>query len=124
LKPWHKEDVFNAFLHRGWKGPVTLKYPKDWHYVGEAWSFTRGKSTLELYFVSDYGVRARWPKDIESIEARVLGESELHNLWFKRERNAKWKRSVVKWADEMSAVRRVGRVSKLKQRVRRILGRG
>ena len=39
LKAWHKEDVFNALQARGWMGPVLLEYPKDWNYVGEAWSF-------------------------------------------------------------------------------------
>jgi hypothetical protein len=55
LKVWHKEDVFNALQARGWMGPALLEYPKDWDYVGEAWSFSRANWILNLYFVADYG---------------------------------------------------------------------
>jgi len=73
LSAWHKEDVFNTLRARGWTGPVLLEYPKDWHYVGEAWSFSRTNWTLNLYFVADYGTGVHGADSVESIAGKLIG---------------------------------------------------
>ena len=55
LKSWHREDVFAALTARGWSGPMPLKYPKDWYYVGESCAFGGENGALRLYFVADIG---------------------------------------------------------------------
>ncbi len=107
MKAWHKEDVFDALRLRGWAGPAFLSHPKDWHYVGETWSFSREHQTLDLYFVADYGTGFHGTDTIESISVRLVGSSddpELwgHDLWLHRRRDAKWKGSVIRWADQIS----------------------
>ena len=72
LSVWHKEDVFNTRRARGWTGPVLLEYPKDWHYVGEAWSFSRTNWTLNLYFVAD-GTGVHGADSVESIAGKLIG---------------------------------------------------
>ncbi len=105
LKPWHKEDTFNALATRGWDGPKPLAYPGDWHYVGEAWCFSRGHRTLNMYFVGDYGTGFHGKESIESIAALLLdGDHEREcDLWLHRTRDAKWRASVIEWAEQVSA---------------------
>jgi hypothetical protein len=107
LKPWHKEDAFGALRARGWTGPEPLAYPEDWHYVGEAWYFSRANWTFNLYFVADYGTGFAGAETVESIAGRLVGDSGEHDLWLRRTRDAKWKASVIEWADAISADRSV-----------------
>ena len=115
LKPWHKEDVFNALQARGWMGPALLEYPKDWNYVGEAWSLSRANGILNLYFVADYGTGFHGTDSVESIAGRLIGDSGEYDLWLHRTRDAKWKASVIKGADQISADRHVDQVPQFKQ---------
>jgi hypothetical protein len=103
LKPWHKDDAFNALQSRGWLGPVPLEYPKDLHYVGEACSFSRAIRILNLYFVADYGTGFHGNDSVESIAGRLVDDTDEYDLWLARTRNAKWRASVIKWADQVSA---------------------
>jgi hypothetical protein len=105
MRPWHKEDAFEALRLRGWIGPVNLEYPKDWHYVGEAWSFCRAQRTLNLYFVADYGTGFKGADSVESIAGRLMDDSGEYDLWLCRTRDAKWKGSLVEWADRISTDR-------------------
>jgi hypothetical protein len=107
LKAWHKEDVFNALTDRGWLGPALLAYPKDWHYVGEAWSFSRTNYTLNLYFVADYSTGFHSADSVESICGRLTDDAKEYDLWLRRARDAKWKASVILWANQVSLGRRV-----------------
>jgi hypothetical protein len=115
LKAWHKEDVFNALQARGWMGPALLEYPKDWNYVGEAWSFSCANWILNLYFVADYGTGFHGIDSVESIAGRLVGDSGEYDLWLQRTRDAKWKASVVEWADQISADRHVDQVPQFNQ---------
>jgi hypothetical protein len=115
ISVWHKEDVFNAFRHRGWLGSVLLAYPEDWHYVGEAWSFSRTNCTLNLYFVADYSTGFHGADSIESIAGRLTGDSKEYDLWLRRTRDVKWKASVIMWADQVSIDHRVERAPQFRQ---------
>ena len=92
LKAWHKEDVFKALQARGWMGPALLEYPKDWNCVGF------------------HGTAS-----VESIAGRLIGDSGEYDLWLHRTRDAKWKDSVIKWADQISADRHVDKAPQFKQ---------
>ena len=81
--------MFNALQSRGWMGPALLEYPKDWNYVGEAWSFSRANWTLNLYFVADYGAGFHGSDSFESITGRLIGDSGEYDLWLHRTRGAK-----------------------------------
>jgi hypothetical protein len=109
LKVWHKNDAFDALQRRGWIGPVVLGYPKEWNYVGEAWSFSRANWTLNLYFIADYGTGYHGIDSIESIAGRLVGDSSEYGLWLRRTRDARWKSSVIEWADQLSADRHADR---------------
>lgn len=115
MKLWHKEDAFDALRLRGWTGPLLLEYPNDWHYVGEAWSFSRANWTVKLYFVADYGAGFSGTDSIESIAGRLIGDSGEYDLWLRRTRDAKWKASLIKWADQISSARNIERVPEIKQ---------
>jgi hypothetical protein len=107
LKAWHKEDAFDALRRRGWAGPVLLEYPRDWHYVGEAWFFSRANRTLNLYFVADYGTGFHGTDSIESIAGRLIDDAGEYDLWLRRTQDARWKTSVIEWADQISADHRI-----------------
>jgi len=107
LKAWHKEDVFDALQHRGWARPVPLNYPQDWYYVGEAWSVSRSDQILKPYFVADLGTGFNGTDSIESIAGRIVGDPGEYDLWLHRTQDAKWKSSLIEWADRLSADRRV-----------------
>ena len=94
--------MFHALKRRGWIGPEPLEYPGDWHYVGEAWSFSRANWTLNLYFVADYGTGFHGTDSVESIAGRLNGDPGEYDLWLRRTQDAKWKASVIKWAGEIS----------------------
>ena len=100
--------MFNALQKRGWTGPALVQHPSDWYYVGEAWCFTRDNRTLNLYFVADLGTGFHVPGTIESVACRLDGDQSEYDLWLERTRNTKWKASVVRWAEELSARRRFG----------------
>jgi hypothetical protein len=102
LKPWHKENAFAALLARGWTGPASVTYPAEWHYVGEAWCFVRANWTLNLYFVADYGTGFAGAEAVESIAGRLVGDGGEYDLWLRRTRDAKWKASVIEWAEAIS----------------------
>ncbi len=99
LKQWHKDDAFGALQARGWTGPDPLAYPDDWQYVGEAWRFSRANWTFNLYFVADYGTGFVGAETVESIAGRLVGDAGEYDLWLHRTRDAKWRASVIKWAD-------------------------
>ena len=99
LKDWHKEDVFAALVAHGWDGPRTLEYSTAWYYVGEAYSFVRGKAELKLYFVADIGTGFRGAKSIESVAAWIDDHPREYDLWLRRVQDAKWKFSVLVWVD-------------------------
>ncbi len=105
LKPWHKEDAFGALRARGWTGPAPLAYPEDWHYVAEACCFSRANWTLNLYFVSDYLTGFTGRGSVESIAGRLVGDGGEYDLWLRRTRDAKWKASVITWANKISIER-------------------
>ena len=108
LKPWHKDDAFDALKTRGWAGPAPLAAPSDWHYVGEAWTFVRANWVLNLYFVADYGTGFAGPDTVESIAGRLVGDDGgEYDLWLRRTRDAKWKAAVIAWADAISTERSV-----------------
>jgi hypothetical protein len=102
LKQWHKEDVFNALQHRGWAQPVPLDFPQDWYYVGEAWSASRLNKILKLYFVADFGTGFKGTDSIESIAGRLVGDPGEYDLWLHRTRDAKWRSSLIEWANRLS----------------------
>jgi len=69
---------------------------------------------LNLHFVADYGAGYHGPDTIESIAGHLVGEPNEYALWPRRTRDAKWKASVIEWADQVSADRRVGDAPQIK----------
>lgn len=100
--------MFDALQLRGWTGPLLLESPADWHYfVGESWSFSRANNTLNLYFVADFSTGFTGKDSVESVAGRLIGDSNEYDLWLHRTRDAKWKASVIAWADQISTRRGV-----------------
>ena len=101
LKPWHKEDVFTALQSRGWGGPSPLDVVSP--VVGESHAFTRGEEVLKLYFVADIGTGFLDEKSIESVSALIEPGREASELWLHRRRDARWKKELHDWAEQISA---------------------
>ena len=63
-----------------------------------------------MYFVADSGTGFHGTDSDESIAGRLIGDSGEYDLWLHRTRDAKWKASVIKWADQISADRHVDQI--------------
>ena len=105
LKDWHKEDVFNALKNRGWNGPLLLDAVSG--VVGESYAFTRDEEELELFFIADIGTGLEGKKSIEAARAIAKPDKEEFNLWLHRTRDAKWKKELHSWAEQISSRARI-----------------
>ena len=101
LNAWHKEDIFAALRSRGWSGPSPLDAVS--YMVGESYAFTRGEDVLKLFFVADMGTGFTGKQSIEAVSARIEPEGETHDLWLRRVRDAKWKKEIHEWAEQVAS---------------------
>jgi hypothetical protein len=101
LKDWHKEDVFNVLRNRDWIGPSPLDVVSPM--VGEAHTFTRGVEVLNLFYVTDIGTGVKGRKSIEAVWAQIEPNEERYELWLHRVRDAKWKKELHNWAEQISS---------------------
>jgi hypothetical protein len=101
LKTWHKEDIFAALKSRGWGEPSPLDVVS--YMVGESYAFTRGAEVLKLFFVADMGAGFTGKKSIEAASARIEPEGEPYDLWLRSARDARWKKELHDWAEQVSS---------------------
>jgi len=101
LKDWHKEDIFRALNDRGWSGPFPLDTVS--RVVGESYLFVCGEESLNLFFVADMGTGLQGKKSIEAVWAQTKLSKERYELWLHRKKDAKWKKELHDWAEEVSS---------------------
>ena len=63
--------------------------------------FVTGRGQCFWSILADYGTGFSGPDSIESVAGRLVGSSHEPDLWLHRRRDAKWKNSLVKWADQI-----------------------
>ena len=101
MKDWHRSDIFDALIQRGWEGPVTFEVSSnEASYVGEGCSFRRSGGHVQLFFVADIGTGFTGPESIEAVVAKPTGGE----LWLHRTRDSKWKRQLLFWANRVSGM--------------------